>query len=659
MKLYIAEKPSLARAIVAALPKPHKKADGYIEVGNGDVVSWCIGHILEQAEPEKYDEKYKKWQQDHLPIIPQQWALQPKYKTRSQLSVLRKLVTQCSQLVHAGDPDREGQLLVDEVLDYLKVGQQKKQQCQRLLVSDLNTPAVKRSLANLASNTDFISLSVSALARSRADWLYGINLTRAYTLAGQKSGYNSVLSVGRVQTPILGLVVERDNNIDNFVAKDHYQVLAHVIDKGNQTIKAKWQPSEACSPYMDDEGRVLHKALADNVVRRIGDQPAKVMANKQQQKKQFAPLPYNLSALQIDAAKAFNMNAKQVLDTCQSLYEKHKLITYPRSDCRYLPSEHFQQATSIISAISASENKYQQACKGADRKRKSKAFNDVNVGAHHAIVPTEKVAKLTALSKWELQIYEQICGNYLSQFYPPYVYQQGKLELTIAGGMFVATSKITIDLGYKALFANQQTQAKQEERDDNEASNASDFSHLSVGDELWCKHGELLAKQTQPPAAFTDATLLQAMTGIARFVNDPSIKAILKETDGLGTEATRAGIMELLFKRGYLQRQGKAIKATDVGKALINALPAMATKPDLTAKWEADLTAIVDKKMSYQQFMQPLTEQIRQFIELSHQQDFSGLPNKPFKANKRRRSQASPSKKSRSTTNRKKSAKMS
>lgn len=328
MKLYIAEKPSLGRAIADALPKPHKKHDGYIEVANGDCVSWCIGHLLEQAEPDDYDERFKKWQFDHLPIIPEQWKLKAKTKTRKQLTVLKKLIKQASQLIHAGDPDREGQLLVDQVIEEAKISQAKKQSTQRLLISDLNLSAVKKSLGAMRSNRDFIPLSVSALARSRADWLFGMNLTRAYTLAGQKAGFGNVLSVGRVQTPILGLVVNRDNEIANFVSKPFYDVLAHLFTPDNQPFIAKWVPSKACEPHQDEEGRILNKALAGNVASRITKQSAELTSLDQKQKKQSAPLPYNLSALQIDAAKAFGMPAQKVLDICQILYERHKLITH-------------------------------------------------------------------------------------------------------------------------------------------------------------------------------------------------------------------------------------------------------------------------------------------------------------------------------------------
>jgi len=262
MILYVAEKPSLGRAIAEVLPKPQKREVGCIRLANGDVVSWCIGHLLEQAEPHAYDPGYKQWRLESLPIVPENWQLVPKEATRKQLSLLRQLVRQADQLVHAGDPDREGQLLVDELFDYLKVGGDKRAGIRRCLINDLNPQAVRRALGRLRDNSEFVPLSVSALARARADWLYGINLTRAYTLQGRQAGYNGVLSVGRVQTPILGLVVRRDEVIATFVPKPFYEVLAHLQTDTGETFKAKWQPSEACRPYQDEEGRVLHTGLA-------------------------------------------------------------------------------------------------------------------------------------------------------------------------------------------------------------------------------------------------------------------------------------------------------------------------------------------------------------------------------------------------------------
>lgn len=626
MILYIAEKPSLGRAIADVLPKPHKKGDGFIEAANGDCVSWCVGHLLEQAEPDAYNPEFKSWKFEHLPIVPDKWQLKPKAATRSQLTVLKRLVKQANTLVNAGDPDREGQLLVDEVIAYLGVTGDKLHQTQRLLICDLNPQAVKRALTQLRSNREFIPLSTSALARSRADWLYGMNMTRAYTIQGKKVGYQGVLSVGRVQTPLLGLVVRRDEEIAHFQSKPFYEVLAHLATEKQETFSAKWQPSEACQPYMDEEGRVLARGLAQNVVSRISDKPALVTQLVAKDKKQNPPLPYSLSALQIDAAKRFGMSAKDVLDTCQSLYERHKLITYPRSDSRYLPVEQHNLAPSVLKAISAGAAELLQGADAPEPRLKSKAWDDKKVDAHHAIVPTAKTANLSSLSQRERQLYLHVARQYLAQFYPAYCYSETTVQVTIEGGLFNTKARQDKSLGWKQLFARQEPNGSKasgnkstEEsagKDDEENDEfIGQLPPLKLGQALHCTRGELLEKNTQPPKAFTDATLLGAMTGISRYVTDPEIRKILKETDGLGTEATRAGIIELLFKRGFLQRLGKSIVSTDVGKGLINSLPASATTPDMTALWEASLNGICHKETSYQAFMQPLLGTLSTLIQ--------------------------------------------
>ena len=618
MKLYIAEKPSLGRAIAEALPKPHQRGEGFIRVGNGDVVSWCIGHLLEQAEPEAYNSAFKPWRMEHLPIVPTQWQLQPKASTQKQLSVLRKWVKTADTLIHAGDPDREGQLLVDQVIDFLGVSRTKRGAVQRCLISDMNTAAVSRALSQLRPNSEFAALSTSALARSRADWLYGINMTRAYTLQGQKVGYQGLLSVGRVQTHILGLVVRRDQEIEAFVSKPFYQVLAHLRTPTGEQFSARWQPSDACQPYMDAEGRVLNKALANNVITRITDTPASVNAVTEVKKSSAAGLPYNLSSLQIDAAKRFGYSPKQTLDICQALYERHQLITYPRSDSRYLPVEHYAQASQVLATISANSTSLTEAAQAANPRLKSRAWNNSKVDAHHAIIPTLKKSDFSRLTKLEINIYELVARQYLAQFYPKWEYRDTTIEVLIAGGLFVAKARVTHKPGWKVLFERKPNATASNNTDTNEEEfSAIDLPTLKKGDSLHCLEGELLEKNTQPPKHFTDASLLAAMTGIARYVSDESIRKILKETDGLGTEATRAGILDLLFKRSFLVRQGKQIRSTEAARGLIASLPHSATLPDMTAQWEASLNAISQKQANYAAFMEPLEKSLRELINQS------------------------------------------
>ncbi|QIM63035.1 DNA topoisomerase III [Pasteurellaceae bacterium Orientalotternb1] len=600
MKLFIAEKPSLGRAIAQVLPKPHHNKDGFIECGEGNVVTWCIGHLLEQAEPDAYDERFKIWRMEHLPIVPEQWKLIPKKETLKQFKVVERLVKQADQLIHAGDPDREGQLLVDEVFGYLNLPAEKRSQIQRCLISDLNPSAVQKAVEKLQDNRDFIPLATSALARARADWLYGINMTRAYTLQGRWAGYKGVLSVGRVQTPVLGMIVRRDLEIENFDPKDYFEVLAHIlVPETQECFTAQWQPSKACEDYQDDEGRVLSRPLAENVVKRIENQPACVTDYQDKIETETAPLPYSLSALQIDAARRFGLSAQAVLDICQKLYETHKLITYPRSDNRYLPNEHFAERFKVIAAIAHHLNDYAEKPDVVDLNRKNRSWNDSKVEAHHAIIPTARQGNVN-LTENERRIYQLIARQYLLQFCPDAEYRKGKIVLNIAGGTFVAQARNLIVAGWKVLLG----------KEDSDEVAEPLLPVVKKDQQLHCEKGEIVSKKTQPPRPFSDATLLSAMTGIARFVQDKQLKKVLRETDGLGTEATRAGIIELLFKRGFLIKKGRSIHSTEAGRTLIAALPETATQPDMTAHWEMQLTDISRKQASYQQFMADLNQRL-------------------------------------------------
>lgn len=634
MRLFIAEKPSLARALVEVLPKPHHKSDGFIKAGNGDIVTWCIGHLLEQAEPEAYDPLYKKWAIEHLPIIPKEWKLVIKSNTKKQFTIVKKLIKQADVLVNMGDPDRVGQILVDEVINHAGVSKTKIAAVQRCLISDLNPAAVKKALANLRKNTDFIPLATSALARARADWLYGLNMTRLCTLQGQKSGYNGVLSIGRVQTPILGLVVFRDLEIENFTSKTFYEVVATITTEKGETYQAKWKPSAACEPYMDEDKRVLSKALAENVISRVNGKSGKVTDVKEAKKKQAPPLPYSLSSLQIDAAKRFGMSAQTVLDTCQQLYERHKLLTYPRSDSRYLPEDHINDIKQVTSAIASTCGKLRNAVSNANLKLKSKAWNDSKVTAHHAIIPTSKSADTSRLSSAEANIYELVARQYLMQFYPAFEYRDKQVDTEIAGGLFITRQKEVVASGWKVLLPARQSNA--ENADDDFA--AKQLPNVKKNDVVNCINALLSEKQTTPPKYFTDATLLSAMTGIARYVTDPSIKKVLRDTDGLGTEATRAGIIELLFKRQFLVRKGKEIRATEVGRQLVVALPKQMVIPDMTAHWESQLEAISQREMKYSDFMNPLTQSLETLVNNVKLVSFQGLQGKGSRQVKRKRS---------------------
>jgi DNA topoisomerase-3 len=413
-----------------------------------------------------------------------------------------------------------------------------------------------------------------------------------------------VLSVGRVQTPVLGLVVRRDEEIENFVAKDFFEVKAHIVTPKEERFTALWQPSEACEPHQDEEGRLLNRTLAEHVVKRISGQPAHVTRYNDKQESEPAPLPFSLSSLQIEAAKCFGLSAQNVLDICQKLYETHKLITYPRSDSRYLPEEHFAGRHSVMKAIGVhAPDLLPQPV--VDTDRRNRCWDDKKVDAHHAIIPTARSSTVT-LHDNEAKVYGLIARQYLMQFCPDAVFRKCEIELDIANGKFLAKARFLAQAGWRTLLGNK-------ERD--EENDGTPLPVVAKGDELLCEKGEVVERQTQPPRPFTDATLLSAMTGIARFVQDKDLKKILRATDGLGTEATRAGIIELLFKRGFLHKKGRSILSTDAGRALIHSLPEMAARPDMTAHWESVLTQISEKQCRYQDFMQPLVGTLYQLID--------------------------------------------
>jgi DNA topoisomerase-3 len=612
MRLFIAEKPSLARAIAEVLPGPARRAKDHIACGEGNVVAWCAGHILETAPPEAYSPDYKEWRLDHLPITPKEWKLEA--STPALLKSIKSLLKSAARVVHAGDPDREGQLLVDEVLYFLGY----KGPVDRILIRDLSPEAVKRQLGALEPNAKYRPLYESALARQRADWLYGMNMTRLYTLLGRAAGYDGVLSVGRVQTPLLGLIVARDLAIAAFQPAAYYVVSATMQAPDGATFRAAWSPGPSVEPHLDAEKRLLQRDVAEAVCRRAQGQRAQVTARTDDNKSESPPLPYALADLQMDAAKRLGLSAQQVLDACQSLYETHRLLTYPRSDCSHLPEGHLAQVKDVLAAVARHLPALRPAVASADLSLRSKAWNDKKVTAHHAIIPTPSAAALPVeLPDTERSVYELVCRRYLAQFYPAHEYLQTKIELDVCGERFTAAGRQVVAAGWKAIsvdIPDEEPGGGSEEADLSRQARTP-LPRLERGDSVMATEVVVSDRKTQPPKPFNDASLIAAMCAVAKFVQNPTVKKILTESDGIGTPATRAAIIETLFERGYVERVKKTIVSTETGRALIRSLPEVATTPDMTAVWEAAMRAIHDGAQPLDAFLGRVCAQLAQLVE--------------------------------------------
>ena len=604
MRLFIAEKPSLGKAIAQYLPVrgspggPAGKPPTHIVAGD-DVVTWCFGHLLEMAQPEDYSEAFKKWDFELLPMVPSEWRLIPKDDAKGQIKAIKELLAKADEVVNAGDPDREGQLLVDELLEHLG----NKRPVKRIWLAALDETNVRKALGDMHDNARYQNLKASAEARQKGDWLVGMNLTRAYTLAGRQSGYDGVLSIGRVQTPTLALVVNRDLAIENFKPKDFFGVTASINAAGG-AFNARWKPSDSVT--VDDAGRVLDRAIADAVAGKVAGQAGQVVKFEASEKKQAAPLPFSLSSLQATANKKLGLSAQDVLDIAQELYEA-KLTTYPRTDCNYLPEAQLVDAAAIIAGL---PDDYAELVKLAEPSLKSAAWNDKKITAHHAIIPTGQRAELKGK---QAQVFDLIVRAYLAQFFPAYTYRQTSIVLDLAGETFTASGKVPLSPGWKVVFgaaAEEDDDANEDGKDDKQTLPA-----LKNGEAVTCKAAKVEGKKTTPPARFTEGTLIQAMTNIHQLVEEPELKKRLKETAGIGTEATRAGIIETLKKRGFIAEKGKQVISTDPGRKLILALPDAVKNPGLTGLFEQVLDGIADGRVSPAQFLAKQLEFVSKYVE--------------------------------------------
>ncbi len=600
MRLYIAEKPSMGREIANCLKGSQvSKTKGYIATEKG-VVTWLFGHVLRQADPEEYDEKFKFWRESDLPIVPNQWKMIIDKKSAQQFNIVKKLIAEADEIIHAGDPDREGQLLVDEVLDY--VGNKKP--VKRILLNALDEKSIKNANEDLRDNADFYNLKQSALARSRADWLIGMNLSRAYTLAARRYGYRKlVLPIGRVKTPTLALVVRREREIENFKPTDYFLIRAE-FKHLNGNFTAQWQPKikKSDSKFFDESKRLIDKNFADEMLKKFKSNPhdGKIILYKTTEKKESPPLPFSLSALQITAGKSLGYSPQKVLETAQSLYEK-KFTTYPRSDCSFLPPNQLKDAERILSNLKKIRNqKFSSWAENADPKLKSRAWNKSKITAHHAIIPTTKPAPLESLTEIERNIYLLIARQYIAQFYPEFVFDETVVNVEYKDEIFAVKGKVPKKSGWKELFSNQQNQNTNEDE-----LEMSILPKMSKDDEVEYQSGKILKKTTKPPSRFTSATLIQGMKEIHKYVKNEEAKKQLKDVYGIGTEATRATIIDDLIKRKFLTTTGKSkiLKPTEQAFLLVDALPDEMTYPDSTAIWEDKLHSMSEGDGSLQDFL--------------------------------------------------------
>lgn len=579
MRLFIAEKPSVARAIAQALGTLDTKKKGQIVCENDTVVTWCFGHMYHLAEPDSYTGDVpvsaktgkKLWRWEELPIIPTEWKLEATNSCKEQLKVIKDLLKQAETVVNAGDPDREGQLLVDEVLEEAKY----KGQVLRYWANAVDDKSVKKALAQLNSNAEYKGLGDSARARSRADWLVGMNLSRAFTLAN-----GSLVTVGRVQTPTLRLVFDRDEKILNFKPIDYFLLTATFkTDEGS--YKGRYIPDDSQAGF-DEEGRLIDKNVADAILSGVKNHEGVIEQLKSENKKANQPLGLNLADLTALASAKLGFSAKHVLELAQSLYE-NKYTSYPRTDSQYLPLSQFDDAKSVFENIELVYPSLSEAAKKADTTIKSRIWNDEKTTAHHAIIPL--AGSTTVLQGDEAKLYDLIARCYIAQFYPVHEYTASELITAVENHKFMTKAKTIVKNGWRDVYSTE------EESEEAEAS----LPTVAQGDKVICTASEATPKKTKAPAKFTEGTLIKAMENVFKFVEDEEFKKELKDGDGIGTSATRAGIIEELKKREYIVASGKYIESTVKAQQLLAVVPKAMQSAIMTAKQERELKAIAEE----------------------------------------------------------------
>lgn len=589
--LIIAEKPELAKSIVNAIDGKLNKNDGYFEKGNY-VVTWAYGHILRLKTPEEYDKDNKSWDMKQLPIYFKNWGKIPIDKSRKQFNVIKKLINECDEIINAGDIDEEGQLLIDEIIEYCKF----KGTVKRIQTSAFNEDYLKKALKNLEPNSKYETWGKSANARAIADYMVGINLSRYFSILN-----GTTLSVGRVQTPTLGLVVNRDLAIENHIKEIYYDGYSDIDINGN-IVKSKLEHKDNITFKNSEE---LKQILDSFLNRKLQ------VSIKKQIKNENAPLPFNLTKLQSHISKKYKIKPDETLKITQDLREKYHAITYNRSDSQYLNEEHYKEAPGVIKKVLSNLNLKLNL--DYNNLPHSKCFDDSKVTAHHGIIPTAVDLNLSKMSEKEQKVYKEISLFYLIQFVEVVKKEVTYLETEEQQGYkFKASSTKILDEGFKKYL----------DRSNNE-DEESVLSRIKDGQYSGTIiKNDIKEIETKPLARYTQASLIEDMTRISKYVDDPEIKEILKRKDkdkegengSIGTSATRASIIQNLMKRGYIKEEKDKVISTELGREYYKILPDEWKRADLTAKWWIIQEEIRDGKSEQDKLLDSILNDIKNIL---------------------------------------------
>lgn len=581
--VYICEKPAQGADYAKALGfRDLTTGKGYLEdKGSNTIITWAIGHLVRLYEPYEYDEKYKYTKNlDELPIIPTKFKFKlsddPKdaYK-KKQFNIVKGILKNATEVVIATDPDREGETIGREILELLNYNGK----MSRVLVSALDQKSILKGIGAKQDAALTENLYLSGVARTTADWFIGINLSRAITMINRNMVEGN-LPVGRILIPTVNLVYMRDMEIEKFVPKDYFEVSAEFQTQNNEKLKTSW----VIPPKLLDEieEKLLKKEPADEVAKKCRNTEGVVTKAEKKRKQTAAPLPFSLLDLQTKAYSEFGYKADKVLGLAQSLYEKHKATTYPRTDCSYLPTSQFSDARDVLDAViktDPSNPVIKELVGQANVKQKSDAWNDSKLSAHHAIIPTSTPADINKMSDEEKNIYDLVRRTYIAQFLPKYEYDSTSIEIECQGEKFKVTGSMPAIQGWKIAF---NTRDKKED----------ELPQLKVGEKINCNDTKVESKKTKPPARFNNATLLQAMTDAGKYIENAELKKILKASKGLGTVATQANIVNNAMRYEYLKEDKNNIITTEKARLLIQAAPDMIKSIETSAYWESILEEI-------------------------------------------------------------------